>query len=291
MEGIGTVFNTIFLIPIINLLVFFYKIFELVHLPGSLGFAIIFLTILIRGVLWPLTHSQLNSAQRMAALKPLLDELKEKHKDKMELQKAQMELYKQHGINPAAGCLPTLIQLPILVALYQAIIHMFPLSVQTGGNGLGWINSIFYSNFLHLSSAPDPNFFGLNLAVRPSQFTSYGIFLLTIPVLTAVLTFIQSKMMIPSKTLSHHKDEMPKEIKEKEGMEDAMASMQSQMIYLMPVMIGFFAFQFPVGLAIYWNTITILGILQQYMISGWGGMEGILNRVGIKSQPRKSETI
>ena len=80
-------------------------------------------------------------------------------------------------------------------------------------------------------------------------------------------------MMMPAKHLSHHKDEKQKEAKEKEGMEDAMASMQGQMVYLMPVMIGYFAFQFPVGLAIYWNTFTIMGIVQQYRVAGWGGMQ------------------
>src|SRR5690242_13969794 len=104
MPNLGDIFNTLLLIPIINLLVFFYKIFELIHIPGALGLAIILLTILVRIILWPITSSQLKSAQKMAALKPLLDELKNKHTDKSALQKAQMDLYKEQGINPAAGC-------------------------------------------------------------------------------------------------------------------------------------------------------------------------------------------
>ncbi|TSC66446.1 MAG: preprotein translocase subunit YidC, partial [Microgenomates group bacterium Gr01-1014_80] len=123
------------------------------------------------------------------------------------------------------------------------------------------------------------HFFGINLASKPSDFASVGAFVLFIPLITAALTFVQSKMMMPVKPLSHHKDEKPKEAKEKEGIEDAMASMQGQMMYLMPLMIGYFAFTFPIGLAIYWNTFTIMGIIQQYLISGWGGMADFVGKV------------
>lgn len=276
-DGIIFLFNTIFFGPIVNLLVLVYKLFILTHIPGALGFAIIILTVIIKFLIWPFTAAQVKSAQKMASLKPFLDELKQTHKDdKQALAKAQMDLYKEHGVNPAGGCLPALIQIPIFIALYQAILNVFPApSVQ---DGLNKVNGVLYNSWLHLSSAPDPSFFGLNLATTPSQFTKEGVFLLFIPVITAVLTFVQSKMMMPKKHLSHHKDEKPKEAKEKQGMEDAMAGMQGQMTYLMPIMIGYFAFQFPVGLAIYWNTFTIMGIIQQYQIAGWGGMQGLWKR-------------
>ncbi len=281
MEAFGALFNSLFLIPTLNLLIFLYKIFELIHFPGAFGMAIIALTILVRLVLWPLTHTQLKSAQKMSSLKPLLDELKSKHSDKTELQKAQMDLYKQHGINPAAGCLPTLVQFPILIALYQAIIHFFPQSTGMVTTNLNWVNSVVYNNWLHLTTSPDPHFLGLNLATRPSEFVSAGMLLLLIPIVTGLLTFVQSKMMIPAKPLKVYPKDSPKEVKEKESMEDAMAGMQSQMVFLMPVMIAYFAFQFPIGLALYWNTVTILGILQQYLISGWGGMTGLMKMAGI----------
>ena len=271
-DGIIFLFNTLFFGPIVNALVLFYKLLTLIHFPGALGFAIIILTVLIRFLVWPFTAAQVKSAYKMASLKPLLDALKQQHKgDKQALASAQMALYKEHGVNPAGGCLPALIQIPIFIALYQAILDVFP---GVGGQGgLEKINNVLYNAWLHLNSAPDAAFFGLNLAATPAQFTKEGAFLLLIPVLTAALTFVQSKMMMPAKHLSHHKDEKQKEAKEKEGMEDAMASMQGQMVYLMPVMIGYFAFQFPVGLAIYWNTFTIMGIVQQYRVAGWGGMQ------------------
>ncbi|MBI1872060.1 membrane protein insertase YidC, partial [Candidatus Collierbacteria bacterium] len=100
--------------PITQLLIFFYSI-----TGGSLGLAILLITLIIRGVLVPITLPSLKSAKKMQALKPKLDKLKEKHKDKQKLQLAQLELYKQEGVNPAAGCLPQIAQLLVLIALYQ----------------------------------------------------------------------------------------------------------------------------------------------------------------------------
>ena len=273
MGPIGDLFNTLFLGPILNILIFIYKLLEMINFPGALGFSIIVLTIAIRLLIWPTTKAQLKSAQKMMELKPFLNELKTKHKDdKMALQRAQMQLYKEHNINPAAGCLPILIQLPLFIGLYQAIINVFP---GAGGGNLEFINSLLYNSWLHLNEIPDSGFFGLNLALKPSDAIATLSF---IPLVTAALTFIQSKMMMP-KAMPHHKDESPKETKEKESMEDMMGMMQGQMVYLMPVMIGYFAFQFPVGLAIYWNTFTIMGIIQQYRISGWGGMVELVGKI------------
>src|SRR3989344_3978924 len=122
MNFIGDIFNLLFLAPIINLLILIIRTLDSVHLPGSLGIAIIILTVIIRILIWPFMSSQIRSTKKMADLKPHLDELKEKHKDdKQGLAQAQMALYKEHGVNPAGGCLPALIQIPIFIALYQAI--------------------------------------------------------------------------------------------------------------------------------------------------------------------------
>ena len=187
-----------------------------------------------------------------------------------------MAFFKEQGVNPAGGCLPALLQIPIFIALYQAILNVFPTGDQ---GGLEKINSVLYNNWLHLTSIPDPNFLGFSLAWKPSEFGNHGALLLLIPVITAFLTFVQPKMMLPRKVPSIRKNDTPQEKKEKESMEDAMASIQGQMVYLMPVMVGYFALQFPIGLAIYWNTFTIMGIIQQYMIAGWGGMKGIIERM------------
>src|SRR3990167_10506384 len=112
--------NQLLIWPILNLLVAFYRVFEFIHAPGPLGFAVIALTVVIRFVLYPLMNAQMTSARKMAKLKPHMDALSAKHKnDKTALQQAQLALYKEHGVNPAAGCLPLLVQMPVLIALYN----------------------------------------------------------------------------------------------------------------------------------------------------------------------------
>lgn len=254
---IGLVFNTLFFAPIVNLMVAIYKALEFINFPGALGLAIVLLTVVIRLIIWPLFSTQIKSSKKMNELRPHLDVLKEKHKgDKQAFARAQMDLFHQHGVNPAAGCLPTIVQFPILIALYQAIINIFPGGAGLGGN-LENINKALYHPALKLASTPDPNFFGFNLGVKPWDFGTHGVVLLLVPLVTAGLTFIQSKMMLPPK--------LQKQNKEKKE-EDMMVTMQSQMLYLMPLMIGWFAATLPMGLSLYWNTLTIIGIIQQRKI-------------------------
>lgn len=274
MGGIGDIFNLVFFGPVINLLVLILQGLQAIHIPGALGFSIMILTVVIRILVWPFMSSQIKATKKMADLKPHLDELKKKHKDdKKALASAQMALYKEHGVNPAGGCLPAIIQIPIFIALYQAIINILP---GAGGN-IENINRLLYFPQFKIPSTLDPSFLGLNLGVKPSQFGTHGLLLLSIPLITAALTFVQSKMALP-KPIKHYPSDSPKEGKEKEGMEESMGAVQSQMVYMMPLMIGYFAFSFPIGLAIYWNTYTIAGIIQQYKISGWGGMSLLWKR-------------
>lgn len=264
---IGAIFIKLFLAPIVNLLAVIFQVFESLHIPGALGFSIIILTILIRLLVWPFMASQLKSAQKMAELKPKINALKEKHgKDKQAFAQAQMALYKEHGVNPAGGCLPAIIQIPIIWALFTAIQKFFE------PKSLDWINnSILYIKEWRFTSPPDPYFFGLNLSKSPQDF-GISLFIL-VPIITAALQLVQSRMMAPPQPLKEYSGDSPKEKKEKENMEDSMAAMQSQMLYMMPLMVGWFAYSYFIGIALYWNTFTILGIIQQYMISGWGGLE------------------
>lgn len=278
MQIVGDIFNTIFLAPVFNVLVIILRSLESLGVPGALGLAIIILTVLIRLLTWPLMGQQLKSAKKMADLKPHLDVLKKKHdKDKTAYATAQAALFKEHGYNPAAGCLPTLIQIPVIIALYQSISSLFD-----GASGLAHINYFLYPVVEKLTSAPNPYFLGLNLASKPADFASVGWVVLTIPVLTGLLQLLQSKMMIPVPVKQYPSDS-PKEVKEKEGTEDSMAAVQSQMTYMLPVMIGFFAYNFPIGLAIYWNMFSLMGIYQQYQVSGWGGLRPWLQKIKIVS--------
>lgn len=255
-----TIWNQLLVWPITNLLMVFYKFCEWLHLPGPLGFAIILLTIAVRLILYPLMQAQLKSAKKMSDMKPHLDELSKKHKDdKQALQAAQLALYKEHGVNPAAGCLPTLVQFPILIALYNVFYQVL-------GNGnaakmMEDINAIVYNKALQVQ-AFDVTFFGMNLGVKPSDFQKFGWWLLLIPVITALLQLYQSKLMTPA---------APKTaavvVPGEEKKPDTMADMQKQMMFITPVMFGFFAYQLPIGLALYWNIFGLFGIIQQLQVN------------------------
>lgn len=265
-------FDVVLINPILNVLIVFYHLLSALHLPGALGLAIILLTVSIRLALWPLTSSQLKSSKKMAELKPHLDVIKEKHgKDKVRHQQEVNKLYKEHGVNPVAGCLPLVLQIPVFIALYQVLLKFVNLN---SAELLASINNRIYIPALRLSDIPSTSFFGLSLSSKPNEWAHIGIFILIIPVLTGVLQFIQSKMLVPDE-----KTKMALKVKgkkQKEGTEDSMAQMQSQMALIMPAMIAFFSYGFPVGLSLYWNTFTIIGIVQQYKIMGSGSLNKYL---------------
>ncbi|MBI3576971.1 membrane protein insertase YidC [Candidatus Gottesmanbacteria bacterium] len=261
-----SLWNQLLIWPIVNLLVAFYKFFEFLHIPGPLGFAIILLTIAIRLLLYPLMQKQMASAKKMASLKPHMDALNLKHKDdKKALQQAQMELYKQHGVNPAAGCLPLLIQMPVLIALYNVFYQ-----VLNNGNlvkMVATINQVVYVPALKLGSI-DPTFFGINLGVKPSEYAKYGVWLLAIPVITGALQWWQTRLMQPAVANTTNTTNITNsKTNEEKKPEDTAAEMQKQMGIIMPLMFGYFALQFPVGLALYWNVFGLLGILQQLRVN------------------------
>lgn len=266
--NIGEILETIFIWPILNLLIGFYNLFLFIHLPWTLGFAIIALTVLVRMILWPLTRTQLESAKKLTALRPHLETVRKKHgHDKTRLQQEQVKLYKEHGVNPAAGCLPLLLQMPIFIALYQVLLRV--LSSGNGGEFIDSINSGLYFPFLKLTSAPDLNFIGLNIAQRPADLFSSNPLIITIPLVTGGLQFIQSKMMSQKR---QPKNLQKQPAKTQSDMEKTMEQVQGQMLFFMPALIAFFAFGFPIGLALYWNVFTIFGIIQQYLVSGLGSL-------------------
>lgn len=259
-------FDVLLIQPILNLLVIFYKGLVFLHIPSALGLSIIILTIIIRLALWPLTATQLKSSKKMAELKPHLDRIKTEHgHDKVRHQQEVSKLYKEHGVNPLAGCLPLLLQIPVFIALYQVLLRI----VSFGSSDfLSRINSQMYFPFLHLEKIPSNTFLGFSLAAKPNQWGQVGFLILAIPIVTGFLQYVQSKMLTPQAQGS----KMPSPNKEgkKEGLEDSMTQVQSQMTLIMPAMIAFFSYGFPVGLSLYWNTFTIIGIIQQYLISGPG---------------------
>ncbi len=258
--------NQLLVWPIINILMALYKLFEWLHLPGPLGFAVIGLTIVIRLLLYPLMQAQLRSAKKMSSMKPHLDALGVKHKgDKTALQQAQMALYKEHGVNPAAGCLPLVIQMPVLIALYNVFYQ-----VLNNGNLekiMSDLNAVVYASWLQVQTL-DLSFFGINLGLKPSAWQTQGWWLLLIPLITAGLQYWQSKLMMPQQTANKLTNlQIEKKKDEEKKPADTAAEMQKQMMIITPIMFGYFAFQFPLGLALYWNVFGLFGIIQQLAVN------------------------
>ncbi len=278
-SNMGNIFNTLLVYPITNVLVAIYLGLAAIHIPYALGFAIILLTIVIRLILYPFTHSQLKASHKMQKVTPHLNRLKEKHKgDNARIQQETMKLYKEHGINPLSGCLPVLLQLPIIWGLYTVLHKIVTLEPKAI---VSEVNKIVYSDSFRLSHAWDTHFFGVSLAHTPSDLMkTVGPIVLIVPILTGVFQFIQSKMMVVVHPAE--KKEEKKGKKEEQKKDDFAAAFQTQSLYLFPAMIGFFSFTFPVGLSLYWNTFTIFGILQQYRISGWGGLSDWIEKISKK---------
>lgn len=275
----GNVYTVILFNPILNVLMVFYHTLLYLHVSNTLGWSIVLLTIAIRLLLYPLIASQIQASKKMQAVTPHLNALKEKHKgDSATLQKETMKLYQEHGINPVAGCLPLLIQFPIIIALYQVL----QLSVGTNATHItGVINTAVYAPWLRLVRPIDQNFFGLPLGQSPSHLLSHiGFVVLLVPIVTALLQLVQSKMMFQvfenkiqavEKEASQTKNnELIKEVKKED---DFATAFQSQSMFIFPLLIGYTSFAFALGLSLYWNTFTIFGILQQYQIQGLGGLK------------------
>jgi YidC/Oxa1 family membrane protein insertase len=269
----GNFFNTFLNNPITNILLAFYRMFSFVHIPYALGFAIIGLTIAIRFILYPLTASQIKASLQMQKVAPHLKHIKEKHKgDSVKIQQETMRIYKEHGINPAAGCLPVLIQMPLIWSLYYVLQRVVGFKSSLA---IAEINKIAYFDFLKLQNVWDTSFFGLSLGAMPSKIiATAGPLILLVPILTGVFQFILSKMMIPAKTgvAILEKDIEEKAQVDKKDANDFATAFQTQSMFIFPIMIGFFSFSFPIGLSLYWNTFTIFGIIQQYKITGLGGL-------------------
>lgn len=243
--------------PIVNALIFLYQAFS-----QNFGLAIIVLTILIRGLLIPLTLPSMKAAKKMRELAPELEKLKKKHKkDKQALAKAQMGLYRQHGANPAAGCLPQIIQLIILIALYQAFIRV----LRVDGDVIQKLNQVLYPSLqLPIDVQINTRFLWLDLnkpdilKIPGLPIPLPGVFLIA----AAVLQFISSKLMSPSVAAVQKQAK-----KTPEKTDDMAAVMQTQMLYLFPLMTIMIGYSFPSGLVLYWFVFSIFTAAQQLFVN------------------------
>lgn len=258
-------FNTVFVFPILNILLALYKLLSLVKIPGAFGFAIIGLVVLIRFLLHPFFKQQLETAKKMQEMKPHLDKLSKKHgKDPKRLQQEQLKLYQQAGINPASGCLFMIIQIPVFFALYKTL-SLFLLNKNLT-KVLTEINKVLYLPILKIDSI-NPWFLGYNLALAPNKTGQWHYYL--IPVITGVLQYWQAQVSMPAQTpstsaveeRSGKTTEVNKAEEKKEGG-DFQQAMSMQMKYILPFMIGWFSYTLPVGLSLYWNIFSLFSIIQ-----------------------------
>jgi YidC/Oxa1 family membrane protein insertase len=236
------------------------------------------LTLLVRAVVIPLYRRQLVSQRRTQLLQPEIKEIQRRYKgDAMKTRVAQQELFKERGISPLAGCLPLLLQMPLLFIMYSVI-----------QNGLTNINptamlTVFGQQIVPLTcnninaatGVPDAAlgpcidtlipFLSTAIDVsKPSTFLNIGVpgtaFVLGLSILaiiSAALQLVQSRMMLPTT---------------KPEDDDPNTKIQRQTMLFLPLISVAYGGFLPAGLFIYWITATIFSIVQQYLIVGWGGM-------------------
>ncbi len=223
--------------PIFFLLNFFGNI------TGNFGVAILLLTLVVKALMFPLANSAFEAMSKMKKLQPKMEELKARAgDDKMKLQQEMMELYKREKINPLAGCLPILLQMPIFYALYKVLFVTIELRHEPF---FGWLKDL---------SAPDPssvfNLFGL-LPFEPTAVPAIGAFLGigVLPLLMGLAMFVQTKLNPP-----------------------ATDPVQQQVMTMMPIIFVFLFASFASGLVLYWVWSTILSVVQQWFIMKRNGV-------------------
>ncbi|MBV8193923.1 MAG: membrane protein insertase YidC [Candidatus Dormibacteraeota bacterium] len=224
---------------------------------GAFGLATIVTTIAIRAVLFPIFNWQLRTSRRIQAeqrkVAPQIQELRKKYKKEPQKLSAEMnKVYREHGISPFSGltgCLPALVQMPVLIGLYNAIRNTTAANGYLSTHHLG--RSFLWIGDVSQSAVQNGNW--NTLFTHPAYFI--------LPIFAGAFTFAQSRMM------------MPPPRPDMTDQERSMQAVSKQMSLLFPVMIFIFALLFPQGLAIYWVTGTIFMVLQQYYVVGWGGLK------------------
>ena len=259
MEFLAPYWNFVLVHPLISLLVAAY---DLLH---DFGFAIVAVTVAIRLALYPLFVTQIRNQRAMQELAPAMADLKAKYgSDKQKLSQEQMKLYKERGYNPAMGCLPILLQMPLLLAMYAAFVQ----TPHLDGETLRQILNPFVpvpvgpGAFLDLTAHWLP-WMSTCPAVETGQACGLGAPdpWHILPIVAGASQLISSVMFQPSTR--------PKNI-------DPQQKMMQSMQYYFPLITVFIAWSLPAGLGLYWVTTTVFGIVQQYFVSGWGQLPRFL---------------
>jgi YidC/Oxa1 family membrane protein insertase len=238
------------------------------QLTGNIAVAIVLMTLIIRAMLIPVFRSQTVSQRRMQLLQPELREIQKRYKgDRAKISEAQMAFYKERGVNPAAGCLPLVLQFILLIPMYSVIQNGL-----TNYDPSAMLN-VFGVQLFGLDCSPVPIVNPVTGIVEPCINTvAFGIDwsqpsvlfplpliggLSMIAVLSAFLQLIQSRMVMPPASQSS---------------QDQAANVQRQTMLLFPLISIFYGGFLPAGLFLYWIVTTIFSIVQQYLIVGWGSL-------------------
>lgn len=228
-------FETLFYQPILNLLIFLYNIVP----ANDLGVAIILLTIIVKFALLPLTKKQLQSQKALQELQPKIEEIKKKYKDKKdEMGRAMMDVYKNNKVNPLSSCLPVLVQMPFLFAIFRVFRN-------------GFENGVFDLLYPFVSRPESINHISLGI-VDLSQ--NHNI---PLALAAGLAQFYQGKMM---------QTKRPKPKVDGSKDEDMASIMNKQMMIFMPFMTAMIAYQFSSGLALYWFVSTLFTVIQQLIV-------------------------
>lgn len=232
---ISSIWHLVVYQPLYNILILLVGV-----LPGhSVGGAIILLTFLVKLALYPIAGKAIDAQHSMRKLEPELKKIREIHKDDKQKQaKHTMELYQKHEITPLSGCLPLFIQIPVIIGLYWVFLK-----------GLSINPQLLYS-FVGAPDSLDMQFLMFDLGKKS----------LFLALLAAFSQYLQVTISMPKKALEEKKDG------ERTLQEDFAKSMQMQMRYVLPVMIGFIAYKSAAAVALYWATSNILGIIQEILM-------------------------
>jgi YidC/Oxa1 family membrane protein insertase len=245
--------------PLARLLMALNGVIASTHIPWSYGWAIIVFTMLVKVVTLPLTLKQLQSTRATQLLQPQLTELQAKYaKDRNKLAEEQMKLYKEAGVNPLGGCLPLLIQMPILFGLYQALYVLANPGVrQLQGQAFLWIPDLSRPSLTEGMGWISAALSGHNYGTLAAYFS--------LPLIMIVSQLLLQKMTQPAASGG--------------GKQNSQTQMMGQMMMFMPIMFGYITLGLPSGLTLYWSVSNILSVVQQYFVTGWGGLGDWVSRL------------
>jgi YidC/Oxa1 family membrane protein insertase len=265
------IFTLLLTQPLTNGLILFYN-----FTGHNLGVAILLFSVFLIFLLRPLTKPYLQSMKRIKELEPQLAKLRQKYgKDKLKMSQVQADLYKEKKINPAAGCLPYILQFLVLIALFQ----VFTAVLAGDGSAIGKVNKLLYPALKFSENQTlNTKFLYLNIS-KPDTFTIPGIkfalpgaFLL----LATIAQFLSVKITTP-----YLSAEAKIAKKTKSETDDMQVAMQQSMTYTLPLMTLIFGLRFPSGLALYWLVFSIVNVWQQVGMSGWGALTPFVKRLGL----------